>query len=155
MQLTRLSTSPHPNVSTHVLPPFRLDVAGSTMLCQVFELCDYDVMSLVEYHGGALPEPVAAHVFRGVVDGLLHSHGQSVFHLGTCQASHCCGRARRCPTHDIAASVNSYRYQRVVRRGRVAMPTTGWGYTRKQAFADWKALRLTRCRCCHHPSCQM
>ena len=49
-------------------------------LLQVFELCDTDLLSIVESHG-QLDEPSAHTVFTQVAAGLAHCHTHGVWHL--------------------------------------------------------------------------
>ena len=81
-QLTVLASSPHTNVVRPVGGPFLVVTpAAGPRLCQVFELCDCDLMAVIQSHGGRLPHHVARILFGQVVTGLAHLHRCGVFHL--------------------------------------------------------------------------
>ena len=83
LQMAELDKSGHANVTRSVMPSFTVTTATGRQLCQALELCDGDVLSLVEQSrcGGRLTECVARNVFRQVVAGLRHCHARGVWHM--------------------------------------------------------------------------
>ena len=81
LQMAELDKSGHANVARSVMPSFTVTTATGRQLCQALELCDGDVLSLVEQCGGRLTECVARNVFRQVVAGLRHCHARGVWHM--------------------------------------------------------------------------
>lgn len=71
----------HPNVVHALMLPFCVTTPAGRQLCQVFELCDGDLLSLVDRCGGCLDEATARRVFRQVVSGVVHCHDNNVFHM--------------------------------------------------------------------------
>ena len=80
-QMAVLSRRRHTNVVGTAMPPFGVASPSGPKLCQVFELCDSDLLSLVDRAGGQLSESVAKGIFRQVVAGLLHCHAHGVWHM--------------------------------------------------------------------------
>lgn len=105
VQMSRLP--PHPNVIAYVpgRAPSRVSLPtkdGHSDLrpCQAFELCDHDLLDLLQpsasasvsssgaANGGVsstpvatLPEPLASRVFAQVAAGLAHCHAAGVYHM--------------------------------------------------------------------------
>ena len=86
LQLSVLQRHRHDNVVHQVAEPLLVtggDVArGDARLCRLFELADRDLMALIDECGGAIPEDIAAPIFRQVVEGLMHCHRHGTFHNG-------------------------------------------------------------------------
>ena len=80
--MERLAGDSHKNVVRAIGAPFVVSMAGrGDRLCQMFELCDTDLMSVVEAHGGALAEATSRGVFQQIVLGLRHCHSRGVYHV--------------------------------------------------------------------------